>query len=75
MAARKKAAPKAPGAKKRSKRGVKLAPSAVKRGLAATEVALPIDHGDIAAVVELVRAAGGAPPPPRTSSTTPAMSP
>ena len=62
MAARKKAAPKAPGAtKKRSKRGVKLVPSAVKRGLAAAEVALAIDHGDIAGVVELVRAAGGAP--------------
>src|SRR6185436_2047809 len=36
-------------------------PNAVKRGLGATEVALAIDHPDIAAVVELVRAAGGAP--------------
>jgi len=33
----------------------------VKRGLGATEVALPIDHPDIAPVVELVRSAGGAP--------------
>ena len=40
---------------------MKLAPNAVKRGLAATEVALPIDHPDIAPVVELVRKAGGAP--------------
>jgi ParB family transcriptional regulator, chromosome partitioning protein len=55
MAAKKKSAPKA--RKKKSK----LAPNAVKRGLSATEVALPLDHPDIAAVVELVRAAGGAP--------------
>jgi len=62
MAARKKAAPKAkPGKKTRDRRGVKLAPNAVKRCLAATEVALPIDHPEIAAVVELVRKAGGAP--------------
>jgi ParB family chromosome partitioning protein len=33
----------------------------VKRGLGATEVALPIDHADISGVVELVRSAGGAP--------------
>jgi len=58
MAARKKAAAKKPGSKR--KRAPKLAPSAVRRGLAATEVALPIDHADIAAVVELVRQAGGA---------------
>ena len=57
MAAKKKAAPK----KAKGKRASKLAPSAIKRGLAATEVALPIDHADIAAVVELVRQAGGAP--------------
>jgi len=56
MAAKKKAAPK-----KKGKRTPKLAPSTVKRGLAATEVALPIDHPDIAGVVELVRQAGGAP--------------
>jgi ParB family chromosome partitioning protein len=62
MAAKKKAAPKAkPANKGKSKRGVKLAPNAVKRGLAATEVALPIDHPEVAAVVELVRKAGGAP--------------
>jgi ParB family chromosome partitioning protein len=57
MAARKKAAK----AKKTSKRSIKLAPNAVKRGLSALEVALPIEHGDISAVVELVRNAGGAP--------------
>jgi ParB family transcriptional regulator, chromosome partitioning protein len=43
------------------KKKSKLAPNAVKRGLSATEVALPLDHPDIATVVELVRAAGGAP--------------
>jgi ParB family transcriptional regulator, chromosome partitioning protein len=53
MAAKKKAAPR--------KRGVKLAPSLVKRGLTAMEVALPIEHAEISAVVELVRKAGGAP--------------
>jgi ParB family chromosome partitioning protein len=56
MAAKKKAAPK-----KKGKRAPRLAPSAIKRGLAATEVALSIDHADIAGVVELVRKAGGAP--------------
>jgi ParB family chromosome partitioning protein len=62
MASKKKAAPKArPGAKARALRGVKLAPNAVKRGLAATDVALPMDHEEIAAVVDLVRKAGGAP--------------
>jgi ParB family transcriptional regulator, chromosome partitioning protein len=53
MAARKKATPK--------KRSPKLAPSATRRGLAATEVALPIEHEDVASVVDLVRKAGGAP--------------
>ncbi len=38
----------------------RLKPSAIARGLAATEVALAVDHADIAPVVELVRAAGGA---------------
>src|SRR4051794_11617885 len=47
--------------KAKTKRSPKLAPNAVKRGLAATEVALSIDHPDISAVVELVRQAGGAP--------------
>ena len=56
MAAKKKAA-----TRKAKKRAVKLAPSSVKRGLAATEVALAIDHADIANVVDLVRQAGGAP--------------
>ena len=60
MAVKKKAQSKNPR-KKSSKRGLKLAPSAVKRGLAATEVALPIDHAEITAVVELVQKAGGAP--------------
>jgi ParB family transcriptional regulator, chromosome partitioning protein len=53
MAAKKKAAAR--------KRGVKLTPSLEKRGLTAMEVALPIEHAEIAAVVELVRKAGGAP--------------
>jgi ParB family chromosome partitioning protein len=55
MAAKKKSA-----AKKKTRKP-RLAPSAIKRGLAATEVALPMDHADIAPVVELVRQAGGAP--------------
>ena len=54
-------ATKKKSAAKKTKRSPKLAPNAVKRGLGATEVALAIDHPDIAAVVELVRAAGGAP--------------
>jgi ParB family chromosome partitioning protein len=58
MAARKKSAPKKRAG---SKRAPRLAPNAVKRGLAATEVALAIDHAEIAPVVELVRQAGGAP--------------
>jgi ParB family chromosome partitioning protein len=58
MAAKKKAAPKSKSSRKRTP---KLAPNAVKRGLSATEVALALDHEDIAAVVELVRKAGGAP--------------
>jgi ParB family chromosome partitioning protein len=57
MAAKKKAAPES----KARKRSPKLAPNAIKRGLSATEVALALDHEDIAAVVELVRNAGGAP--------------
>jgi ParB family chromosome partitioning protein len=55
MAARKKATPR-----KKSSRA-KLTPSLVKRGLSAMEVALPIEHAEINAVVELVRKAGGAP--------------
>ena len=55
MAARKKAA-----ARKSSKR-TKLMPSLEKRGLSAMEVALPIEHAEINAGVELVRKAGGAP--------------
>jgi ParB family chromosome partitioning protein len=58
MAARKKAPAKS---KTKSKRKPKLAPSAVKRGLSATEVALAFEHEDIAPVVDLVRKAGGAP--------------
>src|SRR5688572_33215985 len=58
MAARKKSAPKKRAG---SKRAPKLAPNAVKRGLAAAEVALAIDHADVLGVVELVRQAGGAP--------------
>jgi len=55
------AAKKKPAAKKKTSRKPRLTPSAVKRGLAATEVALPIDHADVASVVDLVRQAGGAP--------------
>src|SRR5688572_32853537 len=55
MAAKKKAAAKKPGKR------AKLAPALVKRGLSALEVALPIEHAEISAVVELVRKAGGAP--------------
>ena len=58
MAARKKATPKAKG---KTKRGVKLAPNAIRRGLSAAEVALPLDHAEIAEVVALVTKAGGAP--------------
>jgi len=61
MAAKKKAPGKSAQAKGKGKRTSKLAPNAVKRGLSATEVALALDHEDIAAVVELVRKAGGAP--------------
>ena len=63
MAAKKKAPPKSTRPKERAKgkRATKLAPNAIKRGLSATEVALALDHADIAAVVELVRKAGGAP--------------
>ncbi|MEJ0086574.1 MAG: ParB N-terminal domain-containing protein [Pseudomonadota bacterium] len=56
MAAKKKT----PAKKAKTKRA-KLAPNLVPRGLSATEVALPLDHPDIAAVVDLVRKAGGAP--------------
>jgi ParB family transcriptional regulator, chromosome partitioning protein len=59
MAAKKKTAKGKTG--KSSKRGKLLAPSLTKRGLSATEVALALEHDDIAAVVELVRNAGGAP--------------
>jgi len=55
------AAKRKPAKKSKRKRAPGLAPSAVKRGLAATEVALAIDHADVAGVVELVRQAGGAP--------------
>jgi ParB family chromosome partitioning protein len=58
MAAKKKTAPKAKG---KTRRGVKLAPSSTRRGLSATEVALPLDHADLANVVDLVNKAGGAP--------------
>jgi ParB family chromosome partitioning protein len=63
MAAKKKTPPKPRTSKSgaKGKRSPKLAPNAVKRGLSAAEVALPLDHEDIAAVVDLVRKAGGAP--------------
>jgi ParB family chromosome partitioning protein len=55
MAARKKSPAR------KSSRRAKLAPSLVKRGLSAMDVALPIEHAEINSVVELVRKAGGAP--------------
>src|SRR6478752_9398244 len=63
MAARKKtpSRPTSSRGRAKGKRAPKLAPAAIKRGLAATEVALAIDHADIASVVELVLKAGGAP--------------
>jgi ParB family transcriptional regulator, chromosome partitioning protein len=61
MAAKKNAAPKKARKKTPGKRAPKLTPAAIKRGLTASEVALGIDHPDIAPVVELVRKAGGAP--------------
>jgi ParB family transcriptional regulator, chromosome partitioning protein len=63
MAARKKTPLKSgsPKAAAKRKRSPKLAPNVVKRGLSAAEVALPLEHEDIAAVVDLVRKAGGAP--------------
>ncbi len=60
MAAKKKS-PAKPGTKSKGGRAIKLAPNAVKRGLSATEVALPLDHPELAGVVDLVRKAGGAP--------------
>ena len=58
MAAKKKTSTKT---RSKTKRTPKLAPNAVKRGLSAGEVALALEHADIASVVELVRKAGGAP--------------
>ena len=49
MAAKKKTAPEKARKAGKSKRAPKLAPNAVKRGLAATEVALAIEHADMAA--------------------------
>src|SRR5690606_23906663 len=39
----------------------RLTPAAARRGLSAEDVALPLEHEDIAPVVVLVRKAGGAP--------------
>ena len=61
MAAKKKTAPEKARKAGKSKRTPKLAPNAIKRGLAAAEVALAIEHADVASVVALVREAGGAP--------------
>ena len=63
MAARKKTPSRPTSSRRRAKgkRATKLAPNAIKRGLSATEVALALDHADIAAVVDLVNKAGGAP--------------
>src|SRR5437762_12224439 len=56
MAVKKKHPPK-----KKAKRSSRLAPNAIQRGLSAGEVALPLEHPEISAVVELVLKAGGAP--------------
>jgi ParB family chromosome partitioning protein len=62
MATQKRPAAKRPARKAAKKRtSGKLAPSRSTRGLSAAEVALPLEHADIAALVSLVRAAGGAP--------------
>jgi ParB family chromosome partitioning protein len=49
------------GGKSRSKPRGKLAPGREARGLAATEIALGVDHPELAALATLVRAAGGQP--------------
>src|SRR5690349_12824807 len=60
MAARpKKTNAKSKGKSARSRS--RLKPAAITRGLGASEVALAVDHADIAPVVALVRDAGGAP--------------
>lgn len=62
MASKTTAKKKSPAKKAgRKARSPKLAPSATKRGLSAAEVALPLDHPDVAPVVDLVTKAGGAP--------------
>jgi ParB family transcriptional regulator, chromosome partitioning protein len=58
MAAAKRKTPKAKSQKKRP-RG-KLAPARERRGLAATEVALPLDQPDVAELAAQIVAAGGA---------------
>ena len=58
MAAKKKAKKKL--AKKKATRG-KLAPSKKKRGLASSQIALGLDHPDLAPLVTEVTEAGGAP--------------
>ena len=45
--------------KKKTARG-KLAPSKAKRGLAASDIVLSLEHKDVTALVEQIRAAGGA---------------
>lgn len=62
MATRKTAAARkrAPAKKSKRSRG-KLAPAGKNRGLEASEVALDLQHPDVAAVVELVTKVGGAP--------------
>src|SRR5690348_3198863 len=64
MAKRKKESTPRSGARARA-RGrssrSRLTPAAVARGLAAADVALALEHEDIAPVVALVRNAGGAP--------------
>jgi ParB family chromosome partitioning protein len=59
MAAKRKAAPKAKAKTARRTRG-KLAPSREQRGLTAADVALALDHADVADLAAQIVAAGGA---------------
>lgn len=59
--ATKKKAAKKKSARRKAAARKSIAPSKTKRGLEATEVALPVDAPEVAPLAEEVRAAGGAP--------------
>ena len=61
MATRTKSAPGRKHAAAAARGAGRLAPRQARRGLEAAQVAIPIEHEDIAPLVALVRAAGGAP--------------